>query len=271
MVELDPREAQRWNGRGWGIFSTVQKFRGPRRKENLERIRAWAIDLDGGDKPARCNFFANRSPLIPSSIVETKNGFHVYWYSVDGKPEHYRGILDRLVAFYGADKNARDLARVLRVPGFLHLKDPSSPFLVKHVHGPNRSIAYTERQMFAAYPPTEDELRKRHREQRRDYDGRNGDTFWERVYNLDCLDGLERLSGTGAVSGEVYSFRPCANGNHNILVDGKGTSCWLDQQGRIGSRDRGGPTLYQWLRWYRNTPSECARVLKELYPHLEGE
>ena len=270
MVELAPRDAERWNGKGWGIFATVQKFNGPRRKENLERIRAWAIDLDEGTK-AEQRERIQRSPLEPSSIVETKNGYHVYWYAIDGKAEHYRGLLDRLVAFFGADKNARDLARVLRVPGFLHLKDPADPFLVKHVHGPNTSRAYTERQMVAYFPATEDESRERHRASRPEFPTADGDGFWEQVYNLDCADGLERLSGMACVNGEKYEFRRCASGNLNIIVDGRGTSCWIDQNGRIGSKQNGGPTLYQWLRWYRNTPGECARILKDIYPHLAEE
>lgn len=270
MLDLEPEDASTWNTRGWGIFATVQKFRGARRKENLERIRAWAIDLDGGDKPEQRKRI-EKSPLRPSSIVETKNGYHVYWYAEGALAEHYRLILDRLVTFFGADKNARDLARVLRVPGFLHQKDPANPFPVRRVFR-DAALVYLERDMLRTFPPSEVELaeRKRHEVQRREYDGK-GD-FWERVYNLDCLDGLERLSGHGACGGERFTFRRCANGNSNILVDGKGSSCWVDEAGRIGSKTNGGPTLYQWLRWYGNQPGECARVLKEIYPHLaEGD
>jgi hypothetical protein len=72
-----------------------------------------------------------------------------------------------------------------------------------------------------------------------------------------------------AVNGERFTFKRCARGTHNILVDGKGTSCWVDDSGRIGSNKGGGPTLYQWLRFYGNSPKECTRVLKETFPHLE--
>ena len=268
MIAMPPREAQRWNEQGFGIFATVQRFRGARRLANLERIRAWAIDIDDGTKDEQAKRLL-ASPLIPSSIVETKSGYHAYWYAKDGKREHYRALLDRLVAFFGADKNARDLARVLRVPGFLHQKDPAEPFLVQHVHGPYAQLCYAERQMFDAFPPVEDEAREQHQVARREVRESSGEDFWERVYNLDCLDGLERLSGHHAVGGEHFTFRRVSSGNHNILVDGKGTSCWIDESGRIGSSDKGGPTLYQWLRWYGNSPADCARILKETYPHLE--
>lgn len=270
MLELAPEEAPRWNAAGWGIFATVQKFRGARRKENLERVRAWAIDLDGGDKAAQVKRLL-RAPLPPSSIVETKNGHHVYWYADGASVERYATILDRLVTLFGADKNARDLARVLRVPGYLHLKDPKNPFRVRHAYGPVATRTYTEAQMLLAFPPTAAELeqRRRHAEHRREY-APSDDGFWDRVWSLDCKDGLERLSGHGAVGGERYEFKRTGRGTLNIVVDGKGTSCWIDTAGRIGSKTKGGPSLYAWLRWFGNTPRECVRVLKDLYPHLEA-
>lgn len=270
MLELDPADASTWNARGWGIFKTVQEFRGARRKENLERINAWAIDIDTGDKADQRKRI-KRTKLNPSAVVETKNGHHVYWFAEGARAEHYRFLLDRLVAYFDADKNARDVARVLRVPGYLHQKDPANPFLVDYVYGPREEAIYLERDIARAFPPSPEEKveRTRHQAQRAEYKGRDGDDFWERVYNLDCVDGLSRLSGHGAVNGERFTFRRCANGNHNILADKKGTSCWIDGAGRIGSKTNGGPTLYQWLRWYGNSPSECARVLKEIYPHLE--
>ncbi|MGL4551260.1 MAG: primase C-terminal domain-containing protein, partial [Gemmataceae bacterium] len=40
-------------------------------------------------------------------------------------------VEDLLVARFGADPAAKDVTRVLRLPGFLHLKDPDSPFLCR--------------------------------------------------------------------------------------------------------------------------------------------
>jgi hypothetical protein len=269
MVELDPHEAHDWNARGWGVFATVQLFRGARRTENLVRIRSWSIDIDHGDKADQCARIL-RAPLVPSSVVETKKGHHVHWYATTARAEYYRGIVARLVEFFRADRRAMDLARVLRVPGYLHLKDPKDPFLVHHVHGPVASLRYTEAQMLSAFPPTEEE--NRHRQQHREQQHSEhvaGEDFWERVYNLDCHRGLELLSGTSAVGGEQYTFKQNASGTHNVLVDGKSTSCWVDGNGRIGSADKGGPTLYAWLRWFGSSPRECVRVLKELFPDLE--
>lgn len=271
-------DARYWNERGFGIYWTVNRFRGPRRIENLERVDAWAVDMDAGSKDEQRARIQD-CPLVPSLVVETKRGHQVYWKAKDGRAEHWNGIVvDRLVPYFGADKNARDLARILRVPGFLHLKDPADPFLVLAVwpeQAPDAwpvrgyPVSYTERQMAAAFPvapelepaPAPDpgpeaEVRT------------EGDTFWARVYALDCGAALRRLSGSAAVNGEQYTFKLNASGTSNILVDGKSTSCWIDKDGRIGSLSGGGPSIYQWLRWFGYGPRRCAEILKATFPEL---
>ena len=267
-VPIDVAEASSWNARGYGIFGTVNRFSGNRRTiANLERIEAWAIDMDEGTKQeqeAKLKGFA----LVPSIVVETKRGFQAYWRAKDAKPEHWNGIMvERLVPYFGADKNARDIARILRMPGFRHLKNPNDPFPVVEVH--RWDVSYREYEMVAALPEPADKVhRAKHDEVRRELRV-YGDDFWERVYNLDCVEGLRRLSGSAAVGGEHFTFHRTSSGNMNILVDGKGTSCWVDKAGRIGSLADGGPTLFQWLRWYRNSGAECVRVLKQAFPQLD--
>jgi hypothetical protein len=269
MIATAPEQARHWNDLGYGIFATVNAFSGPRRIDCCTKIRAWAIDIDEGDKSEQRERIM-RSPLAPSSIVETKNGYHVYWYARTGRREFYRPLVSRLVEFFRADKNARDVARVLRVPGYRHLKDPSDPFLVRHVYGPHRGRVYLEKQMARAFPaPENDESSDRHESERRKYVSPSGDDFWDRVYNLDQMEALRRLSGSRYVGGEQYTFRAVGGGSrHNIVVDGKGSSCWIDASGRIGSADHGGPTVVQWLAWFGTPKRQCVEVVKSLFPDL---
>lgn len=261
-------QATAFNRQGYGIFWTVNAFNGPRQIANLERINSWAVDMDAGTKDEQRETL-RKAPLVPSFVVETKRGYQAYWNAKDGTPEHWNAIvLERLVPFFGADKNARDLARILRVPGFLHLKDPTKPFMVRTVHV--QDVAYTELQMVNAFPV--EITQERHEESKRDVQQRHrwkdSDDFWQRVYDLDCETGLERI---GSHVGERYTFKRNRNGNKNILVDGKGTSCWIDKHGRIGSLSHGGPTLYQWLLWFKKSPRECVEILKREFPHLESK
>lgn len=274
-------EARAWNTpeRGYGVFRTVNDFGDqPRRKEHIKRINAWAIDMDEGTK-AQMHAKLTASPLIPSLIVETKRGFQAYWCARDGVAEHWNAIvLERLVAHYGADRNARDLCRILRAPGFLHLKDPADPFRCRVVW--QHVVSYHERQMAEHWPwvcatshhvaqeRTEAVARAATSATSESPGTAQSDEFWQAVGNLDCRDALERLSGTGYVNGERFTFRRMSNGNANIFCDGRGTSCWVDASGKIGSLDKGGPFITHWLRWYGNDWPTTLRAVKEIYPHL---
>lgn len=279
VFQIEPHEAQGWNDQGFGIFATVNSFNGPRRKENLNCINAWAVDMDTGTKADQWERIRS-SPLMPSCVVETKRGFQAYWYAQDGSdPAVWNAIvLERLVPFFGADKNARDLCRILRVPGFFHLKDPADPFLVRIVW--EHAVEYSERQMLR-FPWVPDrtaiEAERRDAQMRARETARQSaiaagmsptETLWDAIWNLNCEDGLLRLSGHWAVSGEQYTFRSTARGNRNLFVNGKGTSCFVDENKRIGSLDGGGPTLVQWLRWFKHDWKTVIAVLKEIYPHL---
>ena len=259
--------ALNWNQKGFGIFWTVQDFNSTdRKKENLSKILSWAIDIDGGDKESQMSII--KSHAIPSLVVETKNGFHVYWNAINATVENFEAIVsDRLIPIFNADKKAKDLSRILRVPGYYHLKDPNDPFLVKQVFKSN--AAYTEDQMFSLFPLNKKELKISNiKQELRHAFKADGNDIWEKVYNLDCEQGLIRLSGTRAVNGEPFSFRRVSNGNLNILVNNKSTSSWIDTDKKIGSTDKGGPTLWQWINWYHRNHKITYQYMREFFGEL---
>lgn len=255
-----------WNRKGYGIFWTVNDFRDAvRRIDHLVQLRAWAVDMDSGTKEEQ-RARLHRSPVEPTLIVETRRGYQAYWNAKDALPEHWNAIvLQRLVPFFGADPNARDIARILRVPGYLHLKDPTKPFLVRTVH--TCPVSYTEQQMVRAFPEPKREAPKAvHDRAKREnkFDGSDG--FWDRVWTLDCEEALDRL---GPHLGESYKFRGNRNGKKNILVDGKGTSCFIDANGRIGSLSGGGPTVFQWIKWLGYSQKDAIEMIKRVFPELD--
>jgi Primase C terminal 2 (PriCT-2)/RepB DNA-primase from phage plasmid len=137
---------------GAGIYVTVNETDGKGRKsENITRIRAvWQEDDDG---------FDGAFPLHPSMVVETSPGhFHRYWLVADDWPADERGradfaaVMERMVENYGSDKNAKDISRVLRFPGFLHRKG-ETPHLVRIVEASARR--YSRAEIIAAFPPVE--------------------------------------------------------------------------------------------------------------------
>jgi len=141
--------------RGAGVYVTINEtdLTG-RTRENIKRIRAvWQEDDEGHGGPF---------PREPSVVVESSPGhFHRYWFVSDHWPADEQGradfaaVMERMVASYGSDKNAKDISRVLRLPGFLHRKDPTQPHMVRIVEDSGRR--YTREEIMRAFPPVERE------------------------------------------------------------------------------------------------------------------
>jgi hypothetical protein len=154
---------------GAGVYVTVNEtdLTG-RRSENIKRIRAiWQEDDDGHAGPF---------PLDPTLVVQSSPGhFHRYWLVADRWPADEQGradfaaVMERMVTSYGCDHRAKDLSRVLRLPGFLHRKDPARPHMVRIVaEGGHR---YAREAILRAFPPVEQETRQeRSRHEWRSFD-----------------------------------------------------------------------------------------------------
>lgn len=131
------------NFEGYGVFHTIHSFKTPERKaDNVKEVLFWAIDIDDGTKKQMQDKIYKG--LKPSYIVETKKGFHIYWKSINATIENYNSIMEKLITYYGADKQAKDLARILRVAGYNHWKT-ENPFLCKEIM--YSEARYSEEQM----------------------------------------------------------------------------------------------------------------------------
>lgn len=121
---------------GAGIFVMINRGDGMgRRAENVIGVRAHFVDLDGAPlKPVL------EAPLRPNIIVETSPGrYHVYWI-VDGIGlQEFWYFQRELARRFGGDPKVKDLPRVMRVPGFFHLKE--APFLVRIIE-PTLEVPY---------------------------------------------------------------------------------------------------------------------------------
>lgn len=257
-------DATIWNQKLYGIFWTVNEFIGPRKKENLKRIISWSVDIDEGSKESqreRIKLF-----LTPSMIVETKRGYQCYWNAIDATAEEYDKIQNRLVDFFGADNNAKDIARILRVPNYYHQKNPKDPFIIKLVHSNLKS--YKQETILEFLPEKKEIFQPSKNQIRREMSFIKDDNLFERIYSMDCELGLERLSGHATLGSEIFSFKRVTGGKLNIFVNSKGTSCFIDSQKKIGSSDGGGPTLWQWVNWYLRDHKKTYKVMREVFPEI---
>ena len=118
-------ELCRLNQAGAGVFVAVNEtdLRG-RKTDNIVRVRAIFQEADRPGCP--------ELPTVPHIVVASSPGKHHRYILVDGCPlDGFGPLQERMVESYGSDPNAKDLARVLRLPGLYHQKDPDHPRLVR--------------------------------------------------------------------------------------------------------------------------------------------
>lgn len=258
-------EAHMWNEKKWGIYWTVNEFDGPRQNKNLKRIISWAVDIDDGTKLAQRETI-KKFPT-PTVIVETKRGYQIYFHTDDATVENHKEIQDRLVTAYGGDSNAKDIARILRVPFHAHWKNINDPFMVLVKHTSRNK--YSEKEMMNFFLKPADEKRHEQKKQiRQELKFLNDENLFDRIYSMDCEQAMLIVSGHECVGGERYTFRRNANGNLNLIVNGKGSSVFLDKQKRIGSSDQGGPTIFQWINWFQRDHKKTYQYFKNLFPEV---
>jgi hypothetical protein len=106
-----------------GRSDRTDTFHGQRKKKNLAYIRGVHADLD--DVTAE-QLAALRKTLEPTIVVQSSSPAkqHWYWLLSDGEemPCDIAVSINRSLVSLGADKAATDIARLLRLPGFQHMK-----------------------------------------------------------------------------------------------------------------------------------------------------
>ena len=115
------------NQNGSAIWVQINAGKG-RKDVDVTRIRAYFVDLDG--VPSEPLF---QSAVPADVIVESSPGkFHGYWMTQNAPLDEYVPRMQALAAKFGGDMAVCNLGRVMRLPGFFHLKD--APFKSRIVH-----------------------------------------------------------------------------------------------------------------------------------------
>ena len=123
QVEALIPHLERLNEAGAAVFIAVNEFGFQRSKQNLMRIRGIHADMDGVS-PEMLD--AIRRKLAPTIEVESSGpaNVHMYWLlEVDEVLDlETAEAIHRQLVTLGADKAAIDVSRLLRLPGFRHMK-----------------------------------------------------------------------------------------------------------------------------------------------------
>jgi hypothetical protein len=100
-------------------------------------FRACFVEIDKAEGAPGDNLDeVQQAPIPPSVIVQssTTNKLHCYWLLADGDKLNeslWRKLQLGLIEYFNAGRESQNPSRVLRVPGFWHLKDKSNPRQVR--------------------------------------------------------------------------------------------------------------------------------------------
>lgn len=124
------------NREGAGVFVTVNELlpNSRRMAENVTAVTAVFADVD---QPCDLADLLTRCPIPPHIVVESSpRKYHLYWLIDPSSPlplDAFKHIQRAIAQTLAADPTVCDLSRVMRLPGYVHCKDPQNPHPVRLV------------------------------------------------------------------------------------------------------------------------------------------
>jgi len=181
--DISKDEIRKLNKAGYGIYFTVNKFPSRQRRKSLvQRVRAVFVEDD------KTGSLVTDWPLSPSIVIESSpNKFHYYWLTSTKKFKEYDLVMQTMVDEYNCDNHARDISRVLRIPGTYHHK--KKKFRVKVIGG--NSKKYDWKVVTTAFPPA--------KKKKSNYSSDSEGTF-------DIQSAVAELTSTNDLHGSMISI-----------------------------------------------------------------
>ncbi|MBT3824834.1 MAG: hypothetical protein HOD43_05115 [Candidatus Marinimicrobia bacterium] len=142
---LDPDILDKYNQQKYGIWFTPNSMKdGKRNKPNVSQFNAIVLDMDfngtgedtASQKSEKLQMLLNLQ-LIPTVIVETRNGYHLYWFLVKDdvtEIEVFEALQILMQQKLDTDPGSLGAEHLFRVPGYSHWKVQDDPFMCGIVH-----------------------------------------------------------------------------------------------------------------------------------------
>lgn len=180
---------EQFQSRGAGVFVTINATQGGRRKKS--DITAYRAIWREADEPGLPPL-----PIEPHLIVESSPGHAHEYLIIEPNTAIERGdsIMQTMVDRFGSCPGAKDRARVLRLAGFYHLKNPARPHLVHIIHESGRP-PYTLDQVAEVIPPAKTQGRGPLQDKPR-HDGAMGTPYGIKALEKECAEVSSAPVGT---------------------------------------------------------------------------
>lgn len=256
----------------WVFFSVNTMIPGKRDKASVQKLNAYFTEIDYGTKEDQQKLIFN-APVAPSLVVESKNWFHIYYYAKEHKSDdNWYNIMRGLCNYYGWDSKVIDTSRVLRLPWTYHNK--GEPYEITVFTW--TWLYHSEEDMMKAFSDhrTNNDKRRELEVFERGVRRYVGSNFRERIKQMNTMEVLKKLSGHEFVSWETFEFRRNNNWTHQIIINGRPTSNWIDKQWKpaVSSWSTWGGNWVSYVFWYGIcTPQSLSKWVKENYPEVANQ
>ena len=256
----------------WVFFSTQPMEKWKRDAESVKLIQTWICDIDTGTKEEQLKLIQN-APLKPSYVNESVHWFHIFYLADNPleKEQFVEGNLGLKDYYNGDIKVCKDIARVLRIPWFMHMK--GEPTMVDFRVDLSWFLPYTVEEMYKNFPKKmEVKLVEEYKPPIKTFDC--SDSYRYKVNQLNTRDMLSILSGTKRVNYEEIDFNRNSDWTYQITINWEPRSCWIDKNWLIGSWDHWWPTRVQRVEWYlkrklnKSEWHELTEIIDAHYPEL---
>lgn len=268
---------------------------------NLRQVNSWWTDIDieiskkaGNDpetlalrqikKEEILTYLYDKfvgTPKIPSLVVETRNGFQLYWFSDGLTPENsknsWKDIAESIYQefkSFGADHAVVKIMQLMRVPNFYYFKNDEQG-RINIVEALSSYRYHSDQDMVTYFPPVSISndidshiFKEKIYKPQVVWDPDHKNDIFVKVTNLPIDDVLSKLSGTKLVSGDTIEIQKLNSDKSNLIINGKMSPNWVVRsENHIYSNNAviQGPTIIEFISWYGWNKSEIAEGLKELF------
>ena len=297
----DFENLQLMNEHGYSVYFTPNAVKeikkGIHSLDNFESVNACYIDIDIDETkqiltPEDLQKRNNRkeelagiiwmAPLQPSFVVETRNGYQVYWFTstdISTFKKIQKGILEYFKPFGGDPATIKEV-QLMRVPGFLQHK-ADEVFKVKlryelcaREHDGSFKY-YSPFELLENFPSSPEELQtSKVFTPRVSHVFANTFDIFNHILKLPIIQVFETINGSSLVNGDVFTLGPERNGKIQIYQNNHPIPNWIDTNlNMIFSNNASGfCNIIHFCGWYGKDKKEIAEELKKLFPntHTSG-
>ena len=137
--------------RAWFLTLFTTDETGKRTGKNTIDPLAIVADYDGGIESPTDDRLTELGLPLPTVRVKSGGGYHLWWFLLEDSctKEQRHDVVVAIAAVTEADSAMKDAARMLRLPGSIHLKNPADPKVVTILESNyDRRYTYADFQVF---------------------------------------------------------------------------------------------------------------------------